>query len=79
MLIKSVNHFFNKRSVVHMLFWVVFVFAGSFIFSYQQNFPYQFYLVNFLIHLPLLLLYTYGVIYFFVPKFLLKRNYIVFF
>lgn len=78
MLIKTINRFFNKRPVLHILFWVVFVFAGSFIFSYQQNFPYQFYLMNFLVQLPLFLLYTYGVIYLFIPGLLLKGRYILF-
>lgn len=79
MLLESINQFFNKRPVIHVLFWVVFVIVGSFIFSYQQNFPYQFYLMNFLVHLPLFLLYTYGVIYFMMPGLLLKRKFVLFF
>lgn len=79
MLINSINRFFNKRPVFHSLFWIVFVLVGSFIFSYQQNFPYEFFLMNFLVHLPLFLLYTYGVIYFLVPGLLLKRRYALFF
>lgn len=78
MLLESINRFFNKRPVLHVLFWMVFVTVGSFIFSYQQNFPYQFYLMNFLVHLPLFLLYTYGVIYFLMPVFLLKRKSVLF-
>lgn len=79
MLLKLINQVFNKRPVMHVFFWIVFVLAGSFIFSYQQNFPYQFYLINFLVHLPLFLLYTYGVIYFLVPGLLLKGKYELFF
>lgn len=75
MLLKTINQFFNKRPVIHLLFWLVFVFAGSFIFSYQQNFPYQFFLLNFLVHLPLFMLFTYGVVYFMVPRFLLVQKY----
>lgn len=62
-----------------MLFWTLFILVGSFIFSYQQNFPYQFFLMNFLVHLPLFLLFTYGVIYFLVPRFLLVQRYWQFF
>jgi two-component system, LytTR family, sensor kinase len=79
MLLKSVDQIFNKRPVIHILFWMLFVLTGSFIFSYQQNFPYRFYLINFLVHLPLFLLYTYGVVYFLIPGLLLKRKYIQFF
>jgi len=79
MLLESINRFFNKRPVIHVLFWSVFIIVGSFIFGYQQNFPYQFYLMNFLVHLPLFMLYTYGVIYFLMPSLLLKRKYILFF
>jgi two-component system, LytTR family, sensor kinase len=79
MLLKSVNQLINKRPGIHILFWILFVLAGSFIFSYQQNFPYRFYLLNFLVHMPLFLLYTYGVIYFLIPGLLLRRKYVLFF
>jgi len=79
MLINSINRFFNKRPVIHVLFWMIFVLVGSFVFSYQQNFPYGFYLINFLVHLPLFLIYTYGVIYFLIPRLLLNRKYGLFF
>jgi len=69
----------NKRPVVHLLFWILFVLAGSFIFSYQQNFPYSFYLLNFLVHLPVFIFFTYGVVYFLTPKFLLNQKYGQFF
>jgi two-component system, LytTR family, sensor kinase len=69
----------NKRPIIHLLFWILFVLAGSFIFSYQQNFPYSFYLLNFLVHLPVFVFFTYGVVYFLVPKFLLNRKYLQFF
>jgi len=60
---------------MHILFWTLFVLVGSFIFSYQQNFPYSFFLLNLLVHLPVFLLFTYGVVYFLVPLYLLKRKY----
>lgn len=69
----------NKRPVPHLVFWTVFVLIGSFLFSYRQNFPYSFYLINFLVHLPVIVLYTYGVVYWLVPVFLLNRKYIWFF
>jgi len=73
------NRFITKRPVIHLLFWILFVLVGSFIFSYQQNFPYSFYLLNFLIHTPVFVLFTYGVIYYLVPRFLLIRKYWQFF
>ncbi len=79
MLINSLYQFFNKRPVVHLMFWTLFVLIGSFIFSYQQNFPYFFFLINFLVHLPIFILFTYGVVYFLVPTFLLNRRYWQFF
>jgi len=71
--------FLLKRPVIHVMFWLNFVLFGSFIFSYQQSFPYLFYLLNFLVHLPVFLLFTYGTIYFLVPVFLFKRLYWQFF
>lgn len=78
MLIKFIHQVLNKRVVVHVLFWALFVLIGSFLFSYQQNFPYSFFLLNFLVHLPVFLLFTYGVLYYLVPKLLLARKYAVF-
>jgi len=75
MLINSLYQFFNKRPIVHLMFWTLFVLIGSFIFSYQQNFPYFFFLINFLVHLPVFILFTYGVVYFLVPTFLLNHRY----
>lgn len=60
---------------MHLAFWFMFVLFGSFIFSYRQSFPYLFYLLNFLVHLPVFLLFTYGAVYFLVPVFLIKRLY----
>lgn len=79
MILKTVNKLLNIRPVMHLVFWTFFVLTGSFIFSYQQSFPYVFYLLNFLVHLPVFLLFTYGVIYFLVPVFLFKRAYWQFF
>lgn len=79
MSINTVYKLLNKRPIIHMAFWLLFVLSGSFIFSYQQSFPYVFYLLNFLVHLPVFLLFTYGVIYFLVPIFLFRRAYWQFF
>jgi len=78
MNLKTLYQFLNKRPVTHILFWLLFVLIGSFIFSYQQNFPYLFFLINFLVHLPVFLIFTYGVVYYLVPYFLQKRNVINF-
>jgi sensor histidine kinase YesM len=67
--------FLIKRPVIHIVFWMLFVLCGSFIFSYRQSFPYMFYLLNFMVHLPVFLLFTYGVIYFLIPVFLFKKLY----
>ena len=75
MLLKELYQFFNKRLVIHLMFWLLFVFIGSFIFSYQQNFPYSFFLLNFLVHLPVFILFSYGVVYILVPKFILNKKY----
>jgi two-component system, LytTR family, sensor kinase len=76
-------HTFNRilqiRWVNHLIYWVLFVLIGSYIFSYQQNFPYIFYLLNLVVHLPVLMLYTYFVIYRLVPDFLLRSRYFSFF
>lgn len=69
----------QSRPANHLIYWTLFVAIGSFVFSYQQNFPYIFYLLNLLVHLPLLLLFTYLVIYWLVPQFLLKSRYLRFF
>lgn len=79
MSIRPIIQFLNKRPVLHLIFWTLFVVLGSFIFSYQQNFPYSFFLLNFLVHVPVFILFTYGVVYFLVPKFLLNRKYWQFF
>jgi len=79
MTIKTIYQLFNRRPVIHVLYWTLFVLIGSFIFSYQQNFPYSFFLLNFLVHLPVFIAFTYGVIYFLVPSFLLKGKYLLFF
>lgn len=79
MTFNTLNRLFQIRLVNHLIFWVSFVMIGSYIFSYQQNFPYIFYLLNLLIHLPVLLAFTYYVLYSLVPDFLLKGKYVLFF
>lgn len=79
MTLKTLYQLIIRRPTIHILYWSIFVLVGSFIFSYQQNFPYSFFLFNFLVHLPVFLLFTYGVIYYLVPSFLLKGKYLSFF
>lgn len=64
---------------MHSVFWLLFVLIGSFIFSYQQNYPYFFFLLNFLVHLPVYVLFSYGVVYLMVPRLLLAQKYWQFF
>lgn len=79
MTIRILHKLFNSRPVIHILYWTLFVLIGAFIFSYKQNFPYTFFLMNFLVHLPVFMLFTYGIIYYLVPSLLLKRKYLLFF
>lgn len=74
MTLKNLYQLLNKRPLTHILYWSFFVLIGSFIFSYQQNFPYLFFLINFLVHLPIFMVFSYGVVYYLVPYFLQKRN-----
>lgn len=76
---KRIYQLLNKRPVIHTLYWTLFVVIGSLVFSFRQNFPYNFFLLNFLVHLPVFLLFTYGVIYYLVPSILLKGKYFNFF
>lgn len=79
---KMTSHTFNRiwhtRPINHLLYWALYILVGSYLFSYQQNFPYLFYLLNLVVHLPVLLLYTYSVIYGLVPNFLLRGRYLLF-
>ena len=79
MTFNTLNRILQIRQVNHLIFWISFIIVGSYLFSYQQNFPFVFYLLNLLIHLPVLLLYTYFVIYKLVPNFLLRGKHIHFF
>jgi hypothetical protein len=75
----TLNRLLQIRPVNHLAYWILFVTIGSFVFSYQQNFPFIFYLLNLLVSLPVLVLFTYLTIYKLVPLFLLKRKYLLFF
>ena len=79
MSFNTICQFLKKRPILHLAFWTTFVLIGSFIFSYRQCFPYEFYLMNFLVHLPVFALYTYCVIYLLIPTFLLNKRYGSFF
>ncbi len=79
MSMNSLYKFVQNRLFMHLIYWVSFVIVGSFLFSYQQNFPYSFYLLNFIVHLPVFVLFTYTVIYKLVPAFLFKKRYLYFF
>jgi len=65
---------FNREKTVifwQFAFWVLFVLAGALIFSYQGTFPYYFYLVNFLIILPVYAGYSYLVVRLLIPRMLI--------
>lgn len=79
MTFNALNRLLQIRPVNHIAYWTLFVTVGSFVFSYQQNFPYIFYLLNLLVSLPVLILFTYLTLYKLVPLFLLKRKYLLFF
>ena len=79
MTYNALNRLLQIRLINHLIYWVLFVLIGSYVFSYQQNFPYLFYLLNLLVHLPVLMLYTYFVIYRLVPIYLLRKRYFLFF
>lgn len=79
MNVKPIHQILNKRPVIHTVFWLLFVLIGSFIFSYQQNYPYFFFLLNFVVHLPVYVLFTYAVVYQMVPRLLLSQKYWSFF
>lgn len=79
MTFNTFNRLLQIRPVNHVIYWISFVLIGSYIFSYQQNFPYHFYLLNLVVHLPVLILYTYFVVYVLVPNFLLRGRYFSFF
>ncbi len=67
------------RWLVHFLFWTGLVIFGTFILSYNQNYPFRFYLYNFLIKLPIHLGYTYFIVYYIVPISLKEKRYLSFF
>jgi len=79
MTFNTFNRLLQIRMINHLIYWVLFVLIGSYVFSYQQNFPYLFYLLNLLVHLPVLMLNTYFVIYRLVPFLLLRKRYVLFF
>lgn len=79
MTFSTINRFLQSRPINHLIYWTLLVLIGSFIFSYQQNFPYLFYLLNLLVHLPVFMGYSYFVVYVLVPFFLLKGRYLLLF
>ncbi len=64
------------KFLMHMLFWASFVLVGSFISAYEENFPYRFFLINFLVNLPVYILYTYISVYVLIYWFLWEKKYI---
>ncbi|HWS00716.1 MAG TPA: histidine kinase [Prolixibacteraceae bacterium] len=56
----------------------MFILIGSYFFIFQQNFTFTLYLLYLLVHLPVLVVYTYFVIYSLVPYFLPRGKYLVF-
>jgi len=62
----------NLRLFWQLAFWLLFVLTGALIFSYQGTFPYYFYLVNFILILPVYAGFSYLVIKILIPRLLLK-------
>ncbi len=62
------------RYLMHILFWTGFVLLGSFISSYDENFPYRFFLLNFIINIPVYVLYTYFNVYVLIYRFLWRKK-----
>ncbi|MGQ8338962.1 sensor histidine kinase [Sunxiuqinia sp. A32] len=66
------------RYLMHALFWSAFVVVGSFILGYKENYPYRFYLINFLVNLPVYALFTYVIVYVLIKKLLSQAQYLIF-
>ena len=67
----------SYRWLRHLLLWVlIFVFL---VFGINEPDDVSESLITFIIYIPVVALYTYGIIYFLIPKFLLKEKYIAFF
>jgi hypothetical protein len=64
--------------LLHALFWILFLLAGSFLVSYEQDFPYLFYFFSVLVNIPVYMAFTYVVVYLLVPKLLLHRRIVLF-
>ncbi|MFZ5938945.1 MAG: sensor histidine kinase [Bacteroidota bacterium] len=61
----------NLQIIWQIAFWLMFVLAGALIFSYQGTFPYYFYLVNFIVILPVYAGFNYLVVRVLIPRMLL--------
>ncbi len=62
---------YNLYIFWQLAFWLIFVLAGALIFSYQGTFPYYFYLVNFLLILPVYAGFSYIVVRILIPRMLI--------
>jgi two-component system LytT family sensor kinase len=67
----------RNRLSWHILFWGIYVFFfGLFFGSTDGDYGYAF--TEILLSLPVKMFFTYSILYYFIPKFLLKRRYIPF-
>ncbi len=68
----------KNRILLHILFWIAYI---AF-FTFQYGYPAKDYLVTFYgycIYLPVLILAVYTNLYFIIPKYLLRKKYLLFF
>ncbi|MBC7904892.1 MAG: histidine kinase, partial [Gemmatimonadaceae bacterium] len=66
-----------KRVGIHILFWLIVVLYFGWGFGYKVNFGIS--LLNAAFYLPGFMLLVYSLLYYLIPKFLIKRNYLQFF
>jgi two-component system LytT family sensor kinase len=69
---------FRNRALQHILFWVAhFVFYGVLYGSFEENYRQTFF--EELLYLPVKIVFTYYTLYFLLPRFLLRGEYVQFF
>ncbi len=71
------KNYLNLKLESHLIYWIVFVLFftiiwGTYDFDYKRNFIIQ------LLSLPARMVLVYGTLYYLIPKFLLKENYLRF-
>jgi len=65
-----------QRIALHVLFWLGVIFYSTYLFGYPDNIKSAF--ISLLLGLPVDMIYIYSVLYFLIPRFLLKKRYIIF-